>query len=69
MDLSQGLSLIGSLGFPIVACIWLAVTFKKSIDANTLSNFKLIESNRHIADVLANVCSKLHIDNNLNKEN
>ena len=61
MDLSQGLSLIGSLGFPIVACVWLAVTFKKSIDANTEANNRLIISNKHIADVLSQVCSKLSI--------
>lgn len=46
--------LIGSLGFPIAACIWLATVFKKSIDANT-------ESNNKISIVLAKICEHLNI--------
>lgn len=66
MEASQIISLVGSLGFPIVACIWLAGTLKKSIDANTISNNELIKSNIHIADVLSQVCTKLNIDDRRN---
>ncbi len=40
------ITLVGSLGFPIVACIWLATGFKKSQDAlrdAINSNTKVLE--------------------------
>jgi len=49
------LTYVGSLGFPIVACIWLAVTFKKSIDANTASN-------KTLSDLMIKICAKLGIE-------
>jgi len=48
------LTLIGSLGFPIVACIWLALSFKKTVDANTASNLA-------IQHLLTKICEKLNI--------
>jgi type II secretory pathway component PulC len=75
MDWNNAVSLIGSLGFPIVACVWLAMSFKKSIDANTQANNKLIESNikmtdsnNNIAAVLGQVCAKLNLIDPAKKE-
>ncbi|MCQ6337870.1 MULTISPECIES: hypothetical protein [Bacillus cereus group] len=37
MDVTQMTQLIGSLGFPIFACIYHMTTMKKTLDANTQS--------------------------------
>jgi hypothetical protein len=58
---SSLLTAVGAVGFPIIACVWLAISFKTSIDLNTDSNRKLIESNKAITDVLSQVCSKINI--------
>lgn len=54
MDLMHGLSLIGSLGFPIVVAWYLLTKLKDAIDKNTASNNAII-------NVLSKICEKLNI--------
>lgn len=44
MDTTTIIQLIGSVGFPIVACVYLATYFKKSMDSLTQAVNTLISS-------------------------
>lgn len=54
MTLEQIVSLVGSLGFPIVVAWYLLTQMKRAIDANT-------KANENIALVMTRICEKLGI--------
>ena len=57
MDYEQILSLVGSVGFPIVIAWYLLTTLTKTIKENT-------QSNQAMGVLLTKICTKLDIDNN-----
>lgn len=55
MDLSQISALIGSYGFPIVACAWMALRYEKS-------NAILTTAVNNNTKIIAILCAKIGID-------
>ena len=55
MEYESILSLVGSVGFPIVVSVYLLVTLKKTIEENT-------RSNQAMTILLDRICRKLDIE-------
>lgn len=62
MDVNTITTLISSLGFPIVCCIYLAYNQQKSSEAHKEEIDKLRETVENNTKVMVKICAKLGID-------
>lgn len=62
MDVNTITTLISSLGFPIVCCIYLAYMQQKNSEAHKEEIDKLRETVENNTKVMVKICAKLGID-------
>ena len=62
MDVELLTQLIGSLGFPIVACIYMAVTQQKSEERHSKEVDELRKAVNNNTNVMVKLCTKLGVD-------
>lgn len=62
MDINTITGLIGSLGFPIVCCIYLAYNQQKTAEAHKEEIDKLRETVENNTKVMVKICAKLGLD-------
>jgi len=62
MDVNTITTLISSLGFPIVCCIYMAYMQQKSAEAHKEEIDKLRETVENNTKVMVKICAKLGID-------
>ena len=60
--------LIGSLGFPIVACIYMAVTQQKSEERHSKEVDELRKAVNNNTNVMVKLCTKLGVDIDIKEE-
>ena len=60
--------LIGSLGFPIVACIYMAVTQQKSEERHSKEVDELRKAVNNNTNVMVKLCTKLGVDIDLKED-
>ena len=62
MDIDTLTTLISSLGFPIVACIYMAVTQQKSEERHSKEVDELRKAVNNNTNVMVKLCTKLGVD-------
>ena len=62
MDIDNLTTLISSLGFPIVACIYMAVTQQKSEERHSKEVDELRKAVNNNTNVMVKLCTKLGVD-------
>ena len=62
MDVNALTTLISSLGFPIVACIYMAVTQQKSEERHSKEVDELRKAVNNNTNVMVKLCTKLGVD-------
>lgn len=62
MDVNTLTTLISSLGFPIVACIYMAVTQQKSEERHSKEVDELRKAVNNNTNVMVKLCTKLGVD-------
>lgn len=68
MDVDLLTQLIGSLGFPIVACIYMAVTQQKSEERHSKEVDELRKAVNNNTNVMVKLCTKLGVDIDIKEE-
>jgi ATP-dependent RNA circularization protein (DNA/RNA ligase family) len=68
MDVELLTQLIGSLGFPIVACIYMAVTQQKSEERHSKEVDELRKAVNNNTNVMVKLCTKLGVDIDIKEE-
>lgn len=68
MDVELLTQLIGSLGFPIVACIYMAVTQQKSEERHSKEVDELRKAVNNNTNVMVKLCTKLGVDIDLKED-
>ena len=68
MDIEVVTQLIGSLGFPIVACIYMAVTQQKSEERHSKEVDELRKAVNNNTNVMVKLCTKLGVDIDIKEE-
>ena len=68
MDIEVLTQLIGSLGFPIVACIYMAVTQQKSEERHSKEVDELRKAVNNNTNVMVKLCTKLGVDIDLKED-
>ena len=68
MDVELLTQLIGSLGFPIVACIYMAVTQQKSEERHSKEVDELRKAVNNNTNVMVKLCTKLGVDIDIQQE-
>lgn len=62
MDVQTMTQLISSLGFPIVACIYMAVTQQKTQERHSKEVDELRKAVNNNTNVMVKLCTKLGVD-------
>ena len=68
MDVETLTTLISSLGFPIVACIYMAVTQQKSEERHSKEVDELRKAVNNNTNVMVKLCTKLGVDIDIKEE-
>lgn len=68
MDYQVVTQLISSLGFPIVACIYMAVTQQKSEERHSKEVDELRKAVNNNTNVMVKLCTKLGVDIDIKEE-